>query len=68
MTCINSYTDLSVTFEDVAFKDVGGTIPSDVREYLQIGAVVGHVEDAVDGMMHYLDALAASAVSAAATE
>lgn len=47
-------TNLSVALKYVALEDVGGTVTSDVGEDLQIGAVMGHVEDAVDGMMHNL--------------
>lgn len=61
-------TNLPVAFEDVAFEDIGGAVSSNVGEYLQVWTVVGDVEDAIYRMVHNLNALAAGAVPAAATE
>lgn len=47
-------TNLAITFKDVALEDVSGAISCDIREDLQVRAVVGDVEDAVDGMVHDL--------------
>lgn len=53
---LRNTTYLAVALEDVAFKHVGSAISSYVREDLQIRAVVRHVEDTVDRMVHDLNA------------
>jgi hypothetical protein len=62
------FSYLSVAFEDIALEDIGGTIPGDVREDFEIGAVVGDVEDAVYGVVHDLNAVAIGAATATSAE
>lgn len=45
-------TYLFRTFEDVALEGIGGAVSGNVREDLKVLGVVGHVEDAVDGVEH----------------
>lgn len=46
---------LFIALEHHAFKSVGAAIASDVAEDLQIAAVMGHIKDSVDWMLHQLD-------------
>lgn len=45
---------LSITLEDIALEAICSSVSGDIGEYLQVWAVMGHVEDAVDRVMHHL--------------
>lgn len=60
-----SVTDLSVALEHIALKDVSGPVSGDIREYLQIGAVVRYIEDTIYRVIHNLCALIHRGLSAA---
>lgn len=46
-----------MTFEDGTFERIRTGIARYVAEYLEIAAVVGHVEYSIDGMIEQLDFL-----------
>lgn len=52
-----STTYLLVTFENGTFEGVGAGIPRNVAKYLEITAVMRHVENAVDWMIEKLNVL-----------
>jgi len=54
---LNLETHLFVTFEDGTLKRIRAGIARYVAEYLEIAAVVGHVEYSIDGMIEQLDVL-----------
>ena len=47
-----THTHLLLGLEDVASEGVAGALPGDVAEDPLVLGVVGHVEDAVDGVLH----------------
>ena len=47
-----THTHLLLGLEDIASEGVAGALPGDVAEDPLVLGVMGHVEDAVDGVLH----------------
>lgn len=59
------YTNFTVALKNVALENVRRSIPCNIREDLQIGAIMRDIEDTVNRVVHDFDTLGHCVLAAA---